>query len=93
MYSYYSLLGKELEPFFIFLFLYSMCSNVGGEDKTIAFLKREGGTDSGEPLLDHASEKGIIHHHFPVNFILKPWRMGARFYQIIKFGIFQYVFH
>lgn len=66
--------------------------NVGGEDKTIAFLKREGGSGSRQPLLDHASEKGIIHHHFPVNFILKPWRLGMRFYLIIKFGIFQYVF-
>ncbi|GJN21809.1 hypothetical protein PR202_gb09325 [Eleusine coracana subsp. coracana] len=65
--------------------------NIGGEDKTIAFLKREGGEDSGEPLLHHAPEKGIIHHHFPVNYILKPWRLGVRFYQIIKFGIFQYV--
>jgi hypothetical protein len=64
---------------------------IGGEERTIAFLKREGGGDSGEPLLHGASEKGIIHHHFPVNYILKPWRMGVRFYQIIKFGIFQYV--
>ncbi|KAL6911810.1 hypothetical protein ACP4OV_000615 [Aristida adscensionis] len=59
----------------------------GGEDRTIAFLKREGGEHSGEPLLHHASEKGIIHHHFPVNYILKPWRLGVRFYQIIKFVI------
>lgn len=78
-------------PFSLFLFLYCVCLYVGGEEKTIAFLKREGGSDSGQPLLYHASEKGIIHHHFPVNFILKPWRMGTRFYQIIKFGIFQYV--
>jgi hypothetical protein len=92
----YYLKSVNLKGWFIsrcILFLYSMCLNVGGEEKTIAFLKREGGTDSGQPLLDHASEKGIIHHHFPVNFILKPWRMGTRFYQIIKFGIFQYVFH
>ena len=65
--------------------------NIGGEDRTIAFLKREGGEDSGEPLLHHVSEKGVIHHHFPINYILKPWRLGVRFYQIIKFGIFQYV--
>jgi hypothetical protein len=72
--------------------VYCVWSNVGGEDKTIAFLKREGGSGSGQPLLHHASEKGIIHHHFPVNFVLKPWRLGTRFYLIIKFGIFQYVF-
>jgi hypothetical protein len=67
------------------------CNYIGGEDRTIAFLKREGGEDSGQPLLHHVSEKGIIHHYFPVNYILKPWRLGVRFYQIIKFGIFQYV--
>jgi len=70
--------------------IYCNC-NIGGEERTIAFLKREGGEDSGEPLLLHASEKGVIHHHFPINYILKPWRLGVRFYQIIKFGIFQYV--
>lgn len=72
--------------------VYYVWTNVGGEDKTIAFLKREGGSGSGQSLLHHTSEKGIIHHHFPVNYVLKPWRLGTRFYLIIKFGIFQYVF-
>ncbi|KAH0466662.1 hypothetical protein IEQ34_003900 [Dendrobium chrysotoxum] len=54
-------------------------------------MKREGGSDSKQPLLHLVSEKGIIKHHFPMNFILKPWRLGEWFYQIIKIGIVQYV--
>ncbi|KAL6633803.1 hypothetical protein ACP70R_026474 [Stipagrostis hirtigluma subsp. patula] len=88
---YCGILRDGYEAFAMYCFGRYITACLGGEDRTIAFLKREGGEDSGEPLLHHASEKGIIHHHFPVNYILKPWRLGVRFYQIIKFGIFQYV--
>ncbi|KAM3388803.1 hypothetical protein ACQJBY_011128 [Aegilops geniculata] len=88
---YCGILREGYEALAMYCFGRYITACLGGEEKTIAFLKREGGSDSGQPLLHHASEKGIIHHHFPVNFILKPWRMGTRFYQIIKFGIFQYV--
>ncbi|KAL5207914.1 hypothetical protein ABZP36_032349 [Zizania latifolia] len=88
---YCGILRDAYEAFAMYCFGRYITACLGGEDRTIAFLKREGGEDSGEPLLHHASEKGIIHHHFPVNYILKPWRVGVRFYQIIKFGIFQYV--
>lgn len=87
---YLSLSQMLLLVCYINFIVYCNC-NIGGEERTIAFLKREGGEDSGEPLLHHASEKGVIHHHFPINYIIKPWRLGVRFYQIIKFGIFQYV--
>lgn len=88
---YCGILRDAYEAFAMYCFGRYITACLGGEERTIAFLKREGGGDSGEPLLHGASEKGIIHHHFPVNYILKPWRMGVRFYQIIKFGIFQYV--
>ncbi|VAH50475.1 unnamed protein product [Triticum turgidum subsp. durum] len=88
---YCGILREGYEALAMYCFGRYITACLGGEEKTIAFLKREGGSDSGQPLLHHASEKGIIHHHFPVNYILKPWRMGTRFYQIIKFGIFQYV--
>uniref|UniRef100_A0A0E0CPL6 Uncharacterized protein n=1 Tax=Oryza meridionalis TaxID=40149 RepID=A0A0E0CPL6_9ORYZ len=88
---YCGILRDAYEAFAMYCFGRYITACLGGEERTIAFLKREGGEDSGEPLLHGASEKGIIHHHFPVNYILKPWRMGVRFYQIIKFGIFQYV--
>nr|CAD1844718.1 unnamed protein product [Ananas comosus var. bracteatus] len=64
---------------------------LGGEQRTIEFLEREGGSDSKASLLENPSEKGIVHHHFPLNYILKPWRLGKEFYQIIKLGIFQYM--
>uniref|UniRef100_A0A0D9YW91 Uncharacterized protein n=1 Tax=Oryza glumipatula TaxID=40148 RepID=A0A0D9YW91_9ORYZ len=88
---YCGILRDAYEAFAMYCFGRYITACLGGEERTIAFLKREGGGDSEEPLLHGASEKGIIHHHFPVNYILKPWRMGVRFYQIIKFGIFQYV--
>ncbi|WVZ83731.1 hypothetical protein U9M48_030849, partial [Paspalum notatum var. saurae] len=85
------ILRDGYEAFAMYCFGRYITACLGGEDRTLAFLKREGGEDSGEPLLHDASENGVIHHHFPINYILKPWRLGVRFYQIIKFGIFQYV--
>ncbi|ONM15008.1 Protein LAZ1 [Zea mays] len=88
---YCGILRDGYEAFAMYCFGRYITACLGGEDKTIAFLKREGGSGSGQSLLHHTSEKGIIHHHFPVNYVLKPWRLGTRFYLIIKFGIFQYV--
>lgn len=76
---------------FLYLVWLDFCSNSGGEERTIEFMKRQGGSGSKQPLLHIASEKGIIKHHFPMNYILKPWRMGEWFYQVIKIGIVQYV--
>ncbi|CAL5055084.1 unnamed protein product [Urochloa decumbens] len=88
---YCGILREGYEALAMYCFGRYITACLGGEERTIAFLKREGGEDSGEPLLHHASEKGVLHHHFPINYVLKPWRLGVRFYQIIKFGIFQYV--
>ncbi|CAL5055149.1 unnamed protein product [Urochloa decumbens] len=88
---YCGILREGYEALAMYCFGRYITACLGGEERTIAFLKREGGEDTGEPLMHHASEKGVLHHHFPVNYILKPWRLGVRFYQIIKFGIFQYV--
>ena len=63
----------------------------GGEERTIEFLKREGRSSSKAPLLEHSNERGTIKHPFPMNYILKPWRLGQWFYQVVKFGIVQYV--
>jgi hypothetical protein len=63
----------------------------GGEERTIEFLKREGRSSSKAPLLEHSHERGTIKHPFPMNYILKPWRLGQWFYQVVKFGIVQYV--
>jgi hypothetical protein len=63
----------------------------GGEERTIEFLKREGRSSSKAPLLEHSHGRGTIKHPFPMNYILKPWRLGQWFYQVVKFGIVQYV--
>lgn len=65
---------------------------LGGEDRTIEFMRREGRASMKAPLLDnHGHERGIVKHPFPLKYILKPWKLGQWVYQVIKFGIVQYV--
>ncbi|XP_073105788.1 protein LAZ1 isoform X2 [Elaeis guineensis] len=64
---------------------------LGGEERTIEFLEKQGGSCSSEPLLHNVSEKGVIKHPFPMNYILSPWKLGQWFYQLIKIGIVQYM--
>ncbi|KAG6538038.1 hypothetical protein ZIOFF_003141 [Zingiber officinale] len=64
---------------------------VGGEERTIEFLNRQGGVTSKTTLLENAFEKGVIKHPFPMNYFLKPWRLSEWFYQNIKIGIVQYM--
>jgi hypothetical protein len=54
-------------------------------------MERQGRKSFKTPLLDHKDEKGIIKHPFPMNLFLKPWRLSPWFYQVVKFGIVQYV--
>lgn len=54
-------------------------------------MEREGRASVKTPLLDHGSERGIVKHPFPMNWFLSPWKLGQWVYQIIKFGIVQYV--
>lgn len=63
----------------------------GGEDRTIEFLKKEGGSGSDAPLLGQASEQRYVNHPFPMNYMLKSWPLGEWFYLVIKFGLVQYV--
>lgn len=72
-------------------FTYSVFCFQGGEERTIEFMERQGRASSLAPLLEPSSEKGTVTHPFPMNFFLKPWKLGQWFYQIIKFGIVQYV--
>ncbi|CAA3023862.1 Transmembrane protein 184 homolog DDB_G0284525 [Olea europaea subsp. europaea] len=79
------------ESFAMYCFGRYLVSCLGGGERTIAFLKREGRTSAKTPLLDHGSERGIVKHHLPMNLILKPWKLGQWVYQVIKFGIVQYI--
>jgi hypothetical protein len=65
---------------------------LGGEDRTIEFLKKEGGgSGSDAPLLGHASEERLVNHPFPMNYMLNPWPIGEWFYIVVKSGLVQYV--
>ncbi|KAK6916805.1 Organic solute transporter subunit alpha/Transmembrane protein 184 [Dillenia turbinata] len=64
---------------------------LGGEERTIEFMEREGRASSKTPLLEHGSEKGTVKHPFPMNYFFKPWRLGRWLYQVIKIGIVQYM--
>jgi hypothetical protein len=63
----------------------------GGEDRTIEFLKKEGGSGSDAPLLGRASEERYVNHPFPMNYMLNPWPIGEWFYIVVKSGLVQYV--
>lgn len=81
------------EAFAMYCFGRYLVACLGGEERTIEFLERQGASCSSASLLQHGSEKGVIKHPFPVNYILRPWKLGKWFYQLIKIGIVQYVCH
>ncbi|MFS7889519.1 putative organic solute transporter subunit alpha/Transmembrane protein [Helianthus anomalus] len=84
--EYLSLLSKIMNNFPFFLSF-----TQGGEKRAINFMEREGRAGQRSPLLDQTSEKGTIHHIFPMNLFLEPWKLGQRVYQIMKAGIVQYM--
>ncbi|XP_042424776.1 protein LAZ1-like isoform X2 [Zingiber officinale] len=79
------------EAFAMYCFGRYLVACMGGEDRTIEFLNRQGGVTSKTTLLENVSEKGIIKHPFPMNYFLEPWRLSEWFYQSIKIGIVQYM--
>ncbi|XP_077246830.1 protein LAZ1-like isoform X2 [Tasmannia lanceolata] len=79
------------EAFAMYCFGRYLVACLGGEENTIVFMKRQGRSSSKTPLLQNNSEKGIVKHPFPMNYILKPWKLGKWFYQVVKFGIVQYM--
>ncbi|XP_011085376.1 protein LAZ1 isoform X2 [Sesamum indicum] len=79
------------ESFAMYCFGRYLVACLGGEERAIEFMEREGRASAKTPLLDHGSERGIVKHPFPLNYILKPWKLGRWVYQVIKFGIVQYM--
>ncbi|KAL0291693.1 UNVERIFIED_CONTAM: protein LAZ1 [Sesamum calycinum] len=79
------------ESFAMYCFGRYLVACLGGEERAIEFMEREGRASAKTPLLDHGSERGIVKHPFPMNYILKPWKLGRWVYQVIKFGIVQYM--
>ncbi|XP_030522842.1 protein LAZ1 isoform X1 [Rhodamnia argentea] len=79
------------ESFAMYCFGRYLVACLGGEERTIEFMERQGRTAAKDPLLEHYSEHGIVKHPFPMNYFLKPWKLGQWFYQVIKIGIVQYM--
>ncbi|KAF5936001.1 hypothetical protein ACSBR2_013903 [Camellia fascicularis] len=77
------------ESFAMYCFGRYLVACLGGEERTIEFMERQGRAKI--PLLDHGIEKGTIKHPFPMNYFLKPWKLNQWVYQVIKFGIVQYM--
>ncbi|KAE9586594.1 hypothetical protein Lal_00004763 [Lupinus albus] len=86
------ILRDYYESFAMYCFARYLVACLGGEDRTIEFMEREGRSAFKTPLLHHSSHnRGIVNHPFPINFFLKPWKLGHAFYQVVKFGIVQYM--
>ncbi|KAL9262282.1 LAZ1-like protein [Drosera capensis] len=79
------------ESFAMYCFGRYLVACLGGEERTIEFMERQGRSASKAPLLVHSSEKGVIKHPFPMNYFFKPWKLGQWLYQVIKIGIVQYM--
>ncbi|KAI8524758.1 hypothetical protein RHMOL_Rhmol13G0173900 [Rhododendron molle] len=77
------------ESFAMYCFGRYLVACLGGEEWTIEFMEREGRTKA--PLLEHGVERGTIKHPFPMNYFIKPWKLGQWVYQVIKLGIIQYM--
>ncbi|XP_052484654.1 protein LAZ1 isoform X2 [Gossypium raimondii] len=87
----FSILRDCYESFAMYCFERYLVACLGGEDRTIEFMKRLGRASSKTPLLELDYEKGTIKHPFPMNYILRPWKLGQWFYQVVKFAIVQYM--
>lgn len=79
------------ESFAMYCFGRYLVACLGGEERTIEFMEREGRASSKTPLLEYSSEKGTVKHPFPMNYFIKPWKLGQWFYQVVKIGIVQYM--
>ncbi|KAL3722811.1 hypothetical protein ACJRO7_035075 [Eucalyptus globulus] len=88
---YCEILRDGYESFAMYCFGRYLVACLGGEERTVEFMERQGRTAAKDPLLEHYSEHGIVKHPFPMNYVLKPWKLGQWFYQVIKIGIVQYM--
>ncbi|XP_031250466.1 protein LAZ1 isoform X1 [Pistacia vera] len=79
------------ESFAMYCFGRYLVACLGGEERTIEFMEREGRASYKNPLLEPSFEKGTVQHPFPMNYVLKPWKLGQWFYQVVKIGIVQYM--
>ncbi|WCJ40005.1 hypothetical protein M5689_020943 [Euphorbia peplus] len=79
------------ESFAMYCFGRYLTACLGGEERAVEFMERQRRLNLKTPLLEPGMEKGTIKHPFPMNYFLKPWSLGRWFYQVVKFGIVQYM--
>lgn len=79
------------EAFALYCFERYLIACLGGEEKTVEFMKSQSIISSGTPLLEEAYSFGVVEHPFPLNCCLREWYLGEDFYQAVKIGIVQYM--
>ncbi|KAH6759133.1 organic solute transporter ostalpha protein [Perilla frutescens var. frutescens] len=100
--SFLSLLNSEVafsceilrdcyEAFALYCFERYLIACLGGEESTIQFMEGQSLVTSCLPLVDDVYAYGIVRHPFPLNCLLRDWKLGSDFYQAVKIGIVQYM--
>ncbi|KAJ7295140.1 hypothetical protein O6H91_Y211300 [Diphasiastrum complanatum] len=79
------------EAFALYSFGCYMIACLGGDDRVVEFFERQAKIGPRTPLLIHSGGRAVVKHPLPLNFCMPPWSLGQDFYDIVKFGIVQYV--
>ncbi|GJT02809.1 protein LAZ1 homolog 1 [Tanacetum coccineum] len=87
----YEIIRDCYEAFALYCFERYLIACLGGEDNTIKFMESKSLISSSIPLIEESYTYGIVEHPFPLNWMLREWYLGPRFYQAVKIGIVQYV--
>ncbi|XAR49631.1 hypothetical protein NMG60_11032896 [Bertholletia excelsa] len=79
------------EAFALYCFERYLIACLGGEKNTIEFMESQSLATSRIPLLEEAKANEVVEHPFPLNCLIRDWRLGSDFYQAVKIGIVQYM--
>lgn len=79
------------EAFALYCFERYLIACLGGEERTIEFMESQTVITASTPLLEDAYTYGVVEHPFPLNWFLKDWILGPKFYHAVKIGIVQYM--
>ncbi|PWA48361.1 hypothetical protein CTI12_AA491700 [Artemisia annua] len=87
----YEIIRDCYEAFALYCFERYLIACLGGEDNTIKFMESKSLISSSIPLIEESYTYGIVEHPFPLNWLMREWYLGPRFYQAVKIGIVQYM--
>ncbi|XP_039043470.1 protein LAZ1 homolog 1-like isoform X2 [Hibiscus syriacus] len=79
------------EAFALYCFERYLIACLGGEERTIQFMESQKIVTASSPLLEDVYSYGVVEHPFPLNWFLKDWFLGPKFYHAVKIGIVQYM--